>query len=205
MKDFPKRFNVSRETIEKLEIYRRLLKKWNPRINLVAKSTLEAMTERHFADSLQLWGLGQLAGVWTDLGSGGGFPGMVVAIAAAETGNTTVHLIESDSRKCAFLRTVSRETSVPVTIHTERIERAAPIVSDVVSARALAALPDLLSHTEPRLGPDGFALYLKGQTCDEEIEAASRTWRFSHQKIPSVTDPSAVVLKVWGIERVGTE
>lgn len=201
MQSLADRFNVSRETIEKLEIYLALLRKWNPRINLVAQSTLKEAMERHFADSLQLWSLGKDVRTWTDLGSGGGFPGLVVAIAATETG-AKVHLIESDARKCAFLRAVSRETGVPVQVHTTRIEDARPEPSDVVSARALAPLEVLLGFTEPRLKPRGFALYLKGQTCDEEIEVASRTWRFSFEKIPSVTDRRAVVLKTWDIERV---
>lgn len=203
MKQLADRFNVSRETIEKLIIYRDLLVKWNPKINLVSSKTLPDSIGRHFADSLQLWAYRGTAKSWADLGSGGGFPGMVVAIANSCSGNSlTVTLVEADARKCSFLRTVSRETNTPVEILANRIEEANIEQADIVSARALAPLTKLLEMTHGNLSPAGFALYLKGQSCDEEIAAASRAWSFSYEKFPSKTDADAAVLKVWDIERV---
>ena len=194
-------FNVSRETIDKLKIYQDLLNKWNKSINLVSKTTLQAAAVRHFADSLQLWSLRPQFETWVDIGSGAGFPGMVLAIASEGFGS--FHFVESDARKCAFIRNVSRETSSPVTVHTERIEGFDSVKADVVSARALASIENLFEYTEKILKPDAICLYLKGQNCDSELEEASRSWTYEAEKFASKTDENGTVLRIKDIARVG--
>ena len=189
---------VSRETQAALEIYAELLRKWSPRINLVAPNTLSDLYVRHFADSLQLLKLRpKNARVWADLGSGGGFPGLVVAIAARDVqSGLEMHLVESDQRKATFLRTVSRETQTPVVVHATRVEDLVPLGADVVSARALAPLPGLLSMVRRHLAPKGVALLPKGKSYESETLSARELWRFSLDTFPSETDPGAAILKI---------
>jgi len=187
--------DVPRETMERLEIYADLLRKWNPRINVVASSTLRELWTRHIADSLQISGLAS-ANSWVDLGSGGGFPGLVVAIAQADLPGFRMTMIESDQRKCAFLRTVIRETGAPATVLAERIEQALPQGAEVVSARALAPLDQLLAHVERHRRADGCALFLKGESWQKEVEAAQQNWRFTYEAEPSKTNPVSVILKI---------
>lgn len=190
--------DVSRETLEKLDQYLGLLRKWNHKINLVSPSTLETAWDRHIADSAQLFAVRpERVDLWADLGSGGGFPGMVVAILAQQhsPGQRTV-LVESDHRKAAFLRTVARETQTPVEIIAERIEAVPPLGADVVSARALAPLPKLLGYVARHCRPEGTALLLKGAQVQSELSDARKYWHFQSEESPSVTDPQAVVLKL---------
>ena len=196
--------NVSRETIERLRLYEALLKKWNKRINIVSESTLERLWHRHFLDSMQVFHLApKHAEHWADLGSGGGFPGAVVAILAREArSNIRVTLVESDQRKAAFLRTLARETDVSIQIVAERIEKARPLAADVVSARALAPLPRLLEYASRHLCAGGVAIFPKGQSAQKEISEALETWRFRCETHPSQTDEEAVVLRIGDIERV---
>ncbi|MEL6648977.1 MAG: 16S rRNA (guanine(527)-N(7))-methyltransferase RsmG, partial [Pseudomonadota bacterium] len=163
--------DVSRETIERLKVYEALLNKWNPAINLVAHSTLAGAWQRHIVDSAQIYGLADCDPEhWADLGSGGGFPGMVIAILAAEKLTPSwVSLVESDTRKCTFLRTVARETGVKVNIKNVRIEDCPPLKADVLSARALADLKTLLSFCDQHLSASGQALFLKGATWQKEL------------------------------------
>ncbi|MDR6263309.1 16S rRNA (guanine(527)-N(7))-methyltransferase RsmG [Roseobacter sp. N2S] len=199
-----KQFDVSRETTEKLAIYEALLKKWNPAINLVSKSTLKSAPVRHFADSLQLWKYRTEFKSWIDLGSGAGFPGMVLAIiASAEYPDAKFHFVESDARKSAFLRNVSRETQANTVVHTKRIEDAADLQADIISARALASTTELLSFSAPLLKKGGICLYLKGQNCQSELAEASRFWKFEAEQFASETDGNGTVLRVRDIERVG--
>lgn len=195
---------VSRETSRKLEIYAALLEKWNPRINLVAKSTLADLWERHFRDSLQVFHLLNRPVLhWADLGSGGGFPGLVVAIAAAETGTPAqITLVESDQRKATFLRTVLRETGVKARVIAERIEQIQPLGADILSARALADLSTLLGFAERHLSPGGTCLFPKGKNWKSELQLAREAWHFSYEAIPSQTESQAVVLKIEGLTRV---
>ena len=195
--------NVSRETTARLETYAALLTKWNPAINLVAKSTLPDLWTRHIADSAQLFDLCPPdARTWVDLGSGGGFPGMVVAILAIEAkSDLQVTLVESDQRKATFLRTVARETGAPVTIHSQRAESLPPQGADVLSARAFAPLPRLLAHVHHHLAPGGVAFLPKGAQADAEIAEALASWGFQVQKTPSKTDPQAVILSIKGLTR----
>lgn len=195
---------VSRETSERLAQYESLLRKWNPAINLVARSTLDTLWGRHFRDSVQVFDLApESARNWADLGSGGGFPGLVVAaIAADERPSTRVTLVESDQRKAAFLATVAREIGVGVTVLSERIEAVAPLHADVLTARALAPLSRLLGFAERHLAPGGAAIFPKGAAWREEVGQALESWRFSYQNNDSVTEPGATILTIGGISRV---
>ncbi|WGT51994.1 16S rRNA (guanine(527)-N(7))-methyltransferase RsmG [Thioclava nitratireducens] len=202
--EFAERFDVSRETLDKLLAYEVLLKKWNPAINLVAKSTLEDMWSRHFLDSAQIFAMApENAQIWADFGAGGGFPGLVIAVLSAEKEpERQVALVESDLRKSAFLSTVSRELSLNTRVIAQRIEEIGPLDADVVSARALASLPKLLEFTAPHLKPDGTALFPKGARWQEELAQARESWSFDHEAIESLSDPNSVVLKIHGAERV---
>ena len=195
---------VSRETLERLEIYAALVAKWNPKINLVSRKSLEDLWSRHFVDSAQVYGLAgpNPRGLWADLGSGGGFPGAVIAILAAGAGaDLRVTLVESDQRKAAFLRTVSRETSVPFGVLADRIETLPPLNADILSARALAPLTDLLGFAERHLGDGGVGLFPKGETHAAELREAQNRWRFSGETATSCTDPRAVILKIGAVCR----
>ena len=197
-------FDVSRETKAHLITYLELLEKWNRRINLVARSTLADAWTRHFVDSAQLFDLRpKEAQTWADLGSGGGFPGLVIAILAAEHApSMAIHLVESDTRKCAFLRSVLRETGVKAYLHNVRIETLPPLGADVVSARALAPLPDLLGFAARHLAPGGVALFPKGADWKKEVEDARKRWKFSCEPHKSITDPKAVLLEIGGLAHV---
>lgn len=194
--------NVSRETIQDLELLVVLLEKWNKTINLVGKSTIEDVWSRHILDSAQLWAQKpKNLKVWLDMGSGAGFPGLVLAILAKEAEPDVVfHMIESDARKCTFLRNVSRETFVNTKICTSRIEDAELIVADVVSARALASVEKLLDYSYRFLNKDAFCLFLKGQGCAIEVENAHESWQFKSETTKSLSDDTGVILKIWNLK-----
>ena len=196
--------DVSRETIEKLRTYQALIEKWNPAINLVARSTIGALWDRHFTDSAQLYRLASAASEsWADLGSGGGFPGLVVAILAAGDGRRLdMTLVESDQRKAVFLQTAARATDVQVKVLASRAESLPPMAVDILSARALAPLEKLLTFAERHLAPDGCALFPKGANHEAELRDALEKARFSYETIKSATDPDSVIYKIWGISRV---
>ncbi|MCI2394673.1 16S rRNA (guanine(527)-N(7))-methyltransferase RsmG [Aliiroseovarius sediminis] len=196
-------YDVSRETMERLERYAQLLKKWNPAINLVAPSTIDALWSRHFLDSIQIFSLApEKVTKWCDMGTGGGFPGLIIAILAKESDpeRQTV-CIESDLRKATFLRTVARETGVNAMILSKRIEGAEPQEADIVSARALAPLKDLLGYADRHLSPQGHCIFLKGENYRSEVEEALETWQFALDTYPSKTNPDAVVLKIGDLRR----
>ncbi len=195
--------DVSRETSEKLEALAALTLKWTNKINLISRSTREDIQDRHIRDSAQLYLLAPTSWIsWTDLGSGGGYPGLVIATLAS--GRQRVTLIESDARKCTFLRTAIRELDLPASVVNERIENANLVSSDVVSARALAPLESLLTYTEHLLKKDGVALFPKGRGYLDEIAAAHRNWAFEHEALPSITSPDARILRLSGINRRGS-
>lgn len=195
--------DVSRETFQRLTQLSELVTKWSGAINLVARSTLDDIWERHIQDSIQVFRLAPPCQAWADLGTGGGFPGLVVAILAAdEHPEMNVTLIESDQRKCVFLRTVLRETGVAAKVITKRIEEAPRQNADVVSARALADLDKLLAYCERHLARNGLAILPKGAQWKSEVEAARKRWCFEHEVIESITGTGAAVLKIRGIERV---
>lgn len=193
---FQQRFGVSRETLEKLEAYAAHLRKWNPAINLVSKTTLDDLWTRHLADSAQVFSLVPAdARVLVDLGSGAGFPGLVLAI----LGVPEVHLVESDVRKAAFLREVARVTGAPATVHPVRIEVADVPPADVVSARALAELDLLLPWAHGLLKPGGVCLFPKGRTADDELTAVANSWNMGVERFPSQTDPAGTILRISGL------
>ncbi len=194
---------VSRETIQKLEHYADALRKWNPRINLVSKSTIDDLWHRHFVDSAQVLELAPSdAKEWADLGSGGGFPGLVVAIITAETQpDLSMTLVESDRRKSTFLRSVLRETSTKATVISQRIEDIPPLGACVISARALAELPKLLSLSHGHSAKDGVMLFPKGENWRTEVAEAQWKWRFDHQVVKSKTNTKSVILRISGVCR----
>ncbi len=196
--------NVSRETSERLKTLAALLVKWNPRINLVSKSTIADLWTRHILDSAQVFQLAPpKTAHWVDIGSGGGFPGLVVAMMCDElAAPQKVTLIESDQRKCAFLRTVLRETGVSATVLTKRIEQAEPQGATVLSARALADLSLLFDFADRHLGEEGLALFPKGANWQKEVAAAKESWSFQVDAIQSMTEPQAVILKIGELQRV---
>lgn len=197
------KLNVSRETTGRLERYVALIKKWNPKINLISKSSMSELWNRHIMDSAQLFGL-YPKGIkqCVDLGSGGGFPGLVISILAAEKmPDVEVTLVESDLRKSAFLRTVAQDCALNTIICADRIEDIDPLGVDVLSARALAPLPKLLEYAQRHLAKNGKAIFPKGATYETELTESLERWRFSVQKQPSVTDPNSVILCIGDIER----
>lgn len=197
----PESLDVSRETFERLETYVALLRKWSPRINLVSGTTLENAWERHIRDSLQVLRAAENpTGHWVDLGTGGGFPGLVVAL--CQPPNTQVTLVESDTRKATFLRTVLRETGTEAQVIAQRIEQAPPQAANILSARALAPLPKLLEFAERHLDPGGTALLPKGITWKNEIAAAQNSFSFEWDSITSETQNGAVILRIGAISRV---
>ncbi|MDP5326211.1 MAG: 16S rRNA (guanine(527)-N(7))-methyltransferase RsmG [Paracoccaceae bacterium] len=195
--------NVSRETLVRLEEYAALLAKWNPVINLVSKSTLPDVWQRHMRDSAQLWPLcPKGARLWVDMGSGGGFPGIVIAILAAELApEMRVILIESDQRKATFLRTVAQTLGLELRVESQRAEDVPPLGADVVSARALTALSGLLPLAQRHLAENGVAIFPKGQSAAQELTDALELWQFAVTKTPSETDHQAVVLQIRDIAR----
>jgi 16S rRNA (guanine527-N7)-methyltransferase len=194
--------NVSRETFEKLELLERELRRWQAIKNLVGPATLDRIWDRHIVDSLQLLDLAPDARTWLDLGSGAGFPGLVLAIAGAERG-LDVHLVESNSRKCAFLRHIARLTGAPAKVHEARLETLVPDFvgkADVVSARALASLAMLLDWTEPLLKAGTIGLFPKGRDAEIELTEARKKWTFEAEILPSLTDSEARILRITSIE-----
>lgn len=195
--------NVSRETLCRLEIFASLLVKWNTRINLVSRNSLACLWDRHIVDSVQVFRSAPKGTLWMDMGSGGGFPGLIVAILAQEERpEIKVTLVESDQRKAAFLRAAARETGVTCKVFPERIEKVSPQQASIVSARALAELTDLLMFAERHLMNGGTALFSKGVTWRKELETARLRWRFDVDVIESRTMPGAAILRIKGASRV---
>ncbi len=187
---------VSRETRERLETYLGVLTKWQPRINLVGTTTLRDPWRRHILDSTQLIALiPESATTLIDLGSGAGFPGMVLAIC----GVSNVHLIESDQRKVAFLREVAAATNTNVTIHCARIEAVSLPPADVVTARALAPLAQLIDYALPLLGPRGVCLFLKGERAEREIPESLTRWSMNLERFPSQSAATGRILRLSSI------
>jgi 16S rRNA (guanine527-N7)-methyltransferase len=189
-------FPVSRETAQRLDLFVGLLTQWQNKTNLVAPSTLPHLWTRHVADSLQLIALAPQARVWADLGSGGGFPGVVLACALADTPGARVHLIERNAKKAAFLREAIRITASPGVVHlTEIGDNVDRITGPVecVSARALAPLHQLISFAEPLVRNGATALFMKGQDVEAELTEASTSWKLEPQLHPSRTGDGWIV------------
>ena len=168
----------------------------------MSRSTVDSGWERHFLDSAQLWNHAGRFDSWVDIGSGAGFPGLVLAIISRELRpSATFTLIESDARKCAFLRNVSRETQANATVVTDRIENVTGVEADILSARALATVDSLLESTENLLKPTGCCLFLKGRKADEEVDEARKNWIFKVEKIGSRVDEDGCVLRIEDVQR----
>jgi 16S rRNA (guanine527-N7)-methyltransferase len=195
---------VSRETLDRLDRFVATLLTWQQRINLIAPTTVRAIWTRHVADSLQLLQLAPSARVWLDLGSGGGFPGFALACALAERPGATVHLVESNGKKAAFLREAVRVTGAPAIVHQARIEQMGTkldVPVDVVTARALASLNELLVLAEPWMKRGAQALFPKGQDVGAELTEASKYWNIEAVLAPSQTDLHARIVSVSRAER----
>ncbi len=205
--DFAEAFHVSRETLDKLCLYEEQLRRWQAVKNLVAQASLDDLWSRHFADSAQLLALApQDAKIWIDLGSGAGFPGLVVAILMADMPNRKVHLVEANARKCAFLHEIRRLTRAPVEIHNHRITSLADsdtvVNADVVCARALAPLDKLLRYAVPFFRTQTVGLFPKGKETDKEIQTAKKSWHFEFRKNQSRIDYNGCVIEVRNLRSV---
>jgi 16S rRNA (guanine527-N7)-methyltransferase len=195
---FQKLTNVSRETLDRLIRYVELLTAWNARINLVGRNTLGDVWRRHILDSAQLYPhIPQGTRLLIDLGSGAGLPGLILSI----LGVPEVHLIESDARKAVFLREAARVTGAPAAVHALRIDRAKPLVAQVVTARALAPVAELLEISERFRTPDTICVFLKGENVQEELTEAVKQWNMTAHQSPSLSDPSGCILRLENINR----
>lgn len=196
--------DVSRETFLRLKEYEKLLFKWNLKINLVAKSTLDNFWNRHVLDSAQfLSSVGEKAGKWVDLGSGGGLPGLVVAILYDEIGSLNkLFLVEADVRKAVFLKTVCRELGLKVEVYNNRIQELPLMSANVVSARALAPLTTLCLYAKNHLDKDGVAVFAKGENWKAELVEAQKKWIFNYEAVKSTLHEGSVVLVLRGIKSV---
>lgn len=191
--------SLSPNQARRLEAYADLVRTWSHRINLVAPGDLEHLWHRHILDSAQLADLlppsaSQLA----DLGSGAGFPGLVLALLT----DRETHLVERDQRKAAFLREAARLLGAPATVHAKDAARLPPLMADVITARALAPLPDLLPLMVRHLRPGGVALLPKGRSVDRELTEVAGSWTMRVERFPSRTDPSATILRLSEVARV---
>ena len=195
---------VSRETEQRLDDYLALLLEWQAKTNLVAPSTLPQLWTRHVADSLQLLKLAPNASVWADLGSGGGFPGIVLACALAEMPGAMVHLIERNNKKAAFLREALRVTSAPGLVYAAGIEdtvETLPGPIECVTARALAPLHQLIGFAEPLVQKGAKALFLKGQDVESELTQATKYWNIQPNLHSSLTGRQGWIVELDRIER----
>jgi len=195
---------VSRETESRLDRYLDLLGQWQTKTNLVAPSTLPHLWTCHVADSLQLLTLAPDARTWVDLGSGGGFPGIVLACALAEKPGSVVHLVERNSKKAAFLREALRITSAPGIVHATGIEDIVDSIQgsiDCVTARALAPLHQLIGFAEPLVGKGAKALFLKGQDVEAELTEATKYWNIKPILHSSLTGGHGWIVELDHIER----
>jgi 16S rRNA (guanine527-N7)-methyltransferase len=196
--DFVAATGVSRETLARLSDYAALLVKWQTRINLVSATTIDDLWRRHMLDSAQLLPLlPPGAKSLIDLGSGAGFPGLVLSI----LGIPEVHLIESDQRKCVFLAEAARAAGTTPVIHNKRIESVEDLNASMVTARACAPLDQLLIYAQKFLWHDGKALFLKGAAVEEELTAARENWQMEVERFPSASDPKGCVLRIGQVRR----
>lgn len=194
--------DVSRETFVRLTTYVELVERWNPKINLVSRKSLNDIWDRHILDSVQVYRCADEFDNWVDLGSGGGFPGMVCAIMAIEESPMSKFtFVESDQRKSAFLRNVARECGANCRVISRRIEVVDPLEADILSARALADLNALMSFCDRHLSENGTALLPKGANWKKELAGAREEWNFEAEPITSLTEPQAVILKIKGVSR----
>lgn len=194
---------VSRETLDQFAVLEKLFAKWASRMNLVAPSTLNDLWDRHFVDSAQLIVHAPRATKWVDLGSGGGFPGLVLAVLLLDRPGATIDLVESNRKKCAFLQTVVQSLALPARVHARRIEDAVPQFDpcDIVTARALASLPLLLDLSAPLLVGGARGLFHKGRDYRREVEESYDHWTFDLIEHASVVEVDSVILDISNLRR----
>ncbi len=194
---------VSRETMERFEQIHSALVQWSRRFNLVAPSTLPQFWSRHVSDSVQLLDLApNNAKNWLDFGSGAGFPGLILAILLRDRSGASVKLVESVGKKTAFLQHCARITDAPATILQQRIEQVPAERADVITARALASLSELLVLCERFAGPQTILLFPKGKNLEQELTAARKEWDIEAETLPSITDEQAGILRIRKFNRV---
>jgi 16S rRNA (guanine527-N7)-methyltransferase len=195
--------DVSRETFARLLAFEAIFRDWNSRMNLASASSLEHLWDRHILDSAQLAAIAPMRGIWLDIGSGGGFPGIVLAILMEKQTGGHVHLVESIGKKVAFLKAALTETGGGGTVHLMRAENAGQldIVPETVTARALAPLPELLGLTLPWLKTGAKGLFHKGRRHIEEIAAARGGWRFDLLQHQSKTDADSFILEISNVSQ----
>ncbi|ESX12273.1 16S rRNA methyltransferase [Mesorhizobium sp. LSJC255A00] len=189
---------VSRETFDRLVTFEQLFLKWNRSINLAAPSTLDDVWGRHILDSAQLARIAPQAKRWADLGSGGGFPGLVMAFLLGERDGASIDLVESNRKKASFLQAVIGQFGLPARVVARRIDDSYALVSapEIITARALAALPALLDLSAPWLTKGSRALFHKGRDYRSEVEESTHRWAFDLVEHPSMTDAHGVILEV---------
>ena len=189
---------VSRETLAKLQGLAQELVRWQGVKNLVGPSTIGEVWTRHIADSVQLFDMAPICGTWIDLGSGGGFPGLVIAILRSEARLGTTHLVEANDRKCAFLRQIIRQNRLDAEVHAGRIETVLPTLrpAAIISARAVAPLVTLLDWSNVMLRQGAVGIFPKGQDVDQELAEAALAWAFHAELLPSKTDPNGRIVRI---------
>jgi 16S rRNA (guanine527-N7)-methyltransferase len=189
---------VSRETFDRLVAFEAVFQKWNRRINLAAQSTQDDVWHRHILDSAQVARLAPAATRWVDLGSGGGFPGLVLAFLLAERDGATIDLVESNRKKASFLQAVVGQFNLPARIIARRIDDSYPLVPapQIVTARALASLPALLELSAPWLTRGARGIFHKGRDYRSEVEESTHRWSFDLVEHASMTDPHGVILEL---------
>ena len=190
---------VSRETEDRLAIFVELLDRWRQKTNLISNSTFATVWTRHIADSAQLSALAPGAKRWVDMGSGAGFPGLVIAIQLADVPGAVVHCIESDGRKCAFLREAARATGAAAVIYPERVEAIEPKslgTVDAVTARAFAPLPLTLELARPWMERGAIAVFPRGESAKDQIAALPEAWAYAIETLQSVVNPKAAILRI---------
>lgn len=205
MKNFIDTYNVSHETFEKLELYHHSLVEWQSRMNLVSNSSLEDAWERHFADSAQLYKfIPDEAKTLVDIGSGAGFPAMVLAVMAENrTPSLKITMVESIAKKTLYLKHVKEITAVDVNILNRRIENLREKTFDVITARAVIALKDLLVYAHPLFRKNTLCIFPKGKNFQAEIDEAKKAWFFTYEAIPSQTSTESVILLIRNLVKKG--
>ncbi len=194
---------VSRETGARLDRFVALLLRWQQTTQLIASSTVPNLWTRHIADSLQLLDLAPHATTWVDMGTGGGFPGLVLACGLCGRAGAEVHLVESNNRKAAFLRAAVAATESPAVVHPVRMEDFVESFrgkAHVVTARAVSSLSSLLGQCATLLGRGAVGIYPKGQDVEAELTEASKYWKITADLVPSKTEPKARIVLVRGLE-----
>lgn len=189
---------VSRETFGRLQEFELLFQKWNARINLSASSTMGDAWERHILDSAQLFQMAPMANHWVDLGSGGGFPGLILAFLLRDRQGSSIQLIESNRKKASFLQAVTGQFDLPARVFAKRVEDCYPLVvkPEIVTARALAPLPALLDLAAPWLTADAVALFHKGRDYRSEVTESAHRWSFDLIEHTSMIDPQSAILEL---------